>query len=86
MTYRADWHRYFYLLTGLLAGTTLAIILFLPDIPGHRSPESSLGRDIDWVGGFLSIAGLVLVFYVLAMAPAAARGWGTPCESFYAYD
>jgi hypothetical protein len=38
-------------------------------------------KNIDWIGALLSITGLVLLFYVLAVAPGAKKGWGTPCES-----
>lgn len=77
---RNDWHRFFYLLTGLLAVTSLAVVIFLPDQPAQQDRDTHLGREIDWLGGLLSIAGLMLIFYVLAVAPGAKDGWGTPCK------
>jgi hypothetical protein len=97
-SHRQDWHRYFYLVTGLTGATTLAVFLFLPEPSGeagcHSSgPEGRHGplqgwkerlrviKNIDWIGALLSITALVLLFYVLAVAPGAKKGWGTPCES-----
>ncbi|KAG7529043.1 hypothetical protein FFLO_05805 [Filobasidium floriforme] len=90
-----DWHRYFYLVTGLTGATTLAVFLFLPEPSGEAGGHSTdsegqharrrnwkerlrVLKNIDWIGALLSITGLVLLFYVLAVAPGAKKGWGTP--------
>jgi hypothetical protein len=95
---RKDWHRYFYLVTGLTGATTLAVFLFLPEPSGEAGSHLSepegrheplqgwkerlrVLKNIDWIGALLSITGLVLLFYVLAVAPGAKKGWDTPCES-----
>jgi hypothetical protein len=95
---RKDWHRYFYLVTGLTGATTLSVFLFLPEPSGEAGSQLSepegrhegrqnwkerlrVLKNIDWIGALLSITGLVLLFYVLAVAPGAKKGWGTPCES-----
>ena len=78
---RRDWHRFFYLATGLLACSGLSVLVFVPHQKTQRTEQTHFLREIDILGGFLVIVGLVLFFFVLTVAPGAKKGWATPCGS-----
>ena len=78
---RPDWHRFFYLSTGLLACSGLSVLVFVPHQKTQRTEQTHFLREIDVLGGFLVIVGLVLFFFVLTVAPGAKKGWATPCGS-----
>lgn len=73
-----DWRKYFYSRGGICGVAILMVLVILPDI--HPDHINFLGQ-IDWVGNFLVSAGMLLLLYVLSMAPGADKGWGTPRES-----
>ena len=51
------------------------VLVILPD--KHPDHIDFFGQ-IDWLGNFLVSAGVLLLLYVLSMAPGADKGWATP--------
>jgi F0F1-type ATP synthase membrane subunit a len=46
-------------------------------------PTAESDRRVDWIGGFLVTAGVVLILFVLGQGQLVPQGWKTPCESIY---
>lgn len=45
------------------------------------TPSTEVDRRVDWLGGFLITAGLVLIVFVLGQGEIAPQQWSTPCKS-----
>lgn len=56
------------------------MLLGLISIDADR-PSVEVDRRVDWLGGFLVTAGLVLIVFVLGQGEAAPNKWATPCMS-----
>lgn len=71
MVDKAGWRSGFYLSGGATLLAAIAAVWTIPklkpeDNGGVIELSKKVGRDIDWVGGFLSSAGLATLAYVLA--------------------
>ncbi|KAG7091760.1 hypothetical protein E1B28_008161 [Marasmius oreades] len=71
---KATWRSNFYFSTGL---TFLALLLGLFFIDKDM-PSEEKDKRTDWIGGFLSISGLVLVIFVLGQGEEAPNTWANP--------
>ncbi|KAJ7852795.1 MFS general substrate transporter [Mycena olivaceomarginata] len=71
---RATWRSPFFLFAGMSALCVFGGIFAIdPDKPTAESD-----RRVDWIGGFLVTAGVVLILFVLGQGQLAPQGWKTP--------
>ncbi|CAK5284758.1 unnamed protein product, partial [Mycena citricolor] len=69
----ASWRSPFYLIAGLGVLCAVGGVLIIdPDVPSTEAD-----RRVDWLGGFLVTAGLVLLVFVLGQGSIATDGWRT---------
>jgi hypothetical protein len=75
-SYRQTWRSTFYLAAGL-TGFYVLVGWFCID---KDEPSTETDRRVDWLGGFLISAGLVLIIFVLSDGEVAPNKWATSCE------
>lgn len=71
MVERAGWRSGFYLAGGCTLGLAIVALWTLPKLKSQNEDGvvvlwKKVGKDIDWVGGFISSGGLAMLAYVLA--------------------
>ncbi|KAJ6468230.1 MFS general substrate transporter [Mycena sanguinolenta] len=70
---RATWRSPFFLFAGMSALCVVGGIFAIePDMPSTESDHR-----VDWIGAFLSTAGLLLLLFVLGQGQVAPHGWKT---------
>ncbi|KAJ7587489.1 putative efflux transporter [Mycena floridula] len=71
---KETWRSTFYVIAGLVV-VSLVSGIFTIDAD---MPSTELDQRVDWLGGFLVTAGLVLIVFVLGQGESAPQRWATP--------
>ncbi|KAF5360303.1 hypothetical protein D9758_009104 [Tetrapyrgos nigripes] len=69
-----SWRSPFFLNAGITSLCLVGALLFFD----RDEPSTEVDRRVDWIGGLLVTAGLVLVVFVLAQGEVAPNKWATP--------
>lgn len=82
MIEKAGWRSGFYLSGSCTLAVAVAALWTLPKLKTQSSSSMAtlkkVGRDIDWIGGFISSGGLAILAYVLAILSADLTSIRTP--------